>query len=62
MKAVARSCVPLAAILMPAGFFLSIVSPSATAPNSLIALTYVGAVVLAIGVLTLGVGLVRRSG
>jgi hypothetical protein len=60
MKAIARSFVPLAAILMPAGFFLSIVSPSATAPNSLIALTYVGAVVLAIGVVTLGVGLVRR--
>ena len=60
MKAIARSFVPLAAILMPAGFFLSIVSPRATAPNSLIVLTYVGAVVLAIGVVTLGIGLVKR--
>jgi hypothetical protein len=60
-KAVARSSIPLAAILMPAGFFLSVVSPRAAAPNGLLALTYVGAVVLAIGVLTLGVGLVRRA-
>jgi hypothetical protein len=30
-----------------------------TAPNSLSALTYVGAVVLAIGLVTLGVGLLR---
>src|SRR2546428_2419725 len=58
-KPIARSFIPLAAILMPAGFFLSMVSPDATAPNSLIALTDAGAVVLAIGVVTLGVGLVR---
>jgi hypothetical protein len=60
MKALARGFVPLAAILMPAGFFLSMLSPTATAPNMLIALTYAGAAVLA-GVVTLGVGLVRRS-
>jgi hypothetical protein len=61
LKVVARSFVPLAAILMPAGFFLSMLSPAQTAPNSFIGLTYLGAVVLAIGVVTLGVGLVRRS-
>lgn len=61
MKVVARTFVPLAAILMPLGFFLSVVSPDATAPNGLIALTYVGAAVLATGVVTLGVGLVRRA-
>ena len=44
---------------MPAGFFLSMVNPGATAPNSLIALTYVDAAVLAVGVVTLGVGLLR---
>jgi hypothetical protein len=60
-KQIARSFVPLAAILMPAGFFLSILSPTATAPNGLIVLTYVGAVVLAIGVMTLGVGLLRSG-
>jgi hypothetical protein len=59
-RPIARGFIPLAAILMPAGFFLSILSPSATRPNALIALTYIGAVVLAIGVVTLGVGLLRR--
>jgi hypothetical protein len=57
---VARSFNPTAAILMPAGFFLSMVSPAAAGPNSLIALTYAGGVVLAIGVVTLGIGLLRR--
>lgn len=60
MKIIARGFIPLAAILMPAGFFLSTLSPTVAAPNMLIGLTYVGAVVLAIGVVTLGVGLVRR--
>jgi hypothetical protein len=32
LKPIARSFIPLAAILMPAGFFLSMVSPAATAP------------------------------
>jgi hypothetical protein len=56
----ARSGVPAAAILMPAGFFLSVISPHADKPNALIALTYVGALVLATGVLVLGVGLLKR--
>jgi Ni,Fe-hydrogenase I cytochrome b subunit len=55
----ARIGVPAAAILMPLGFFLSMPSPSATAPNGFMALIYVGAVVLAVAVLTLGVGLLR---
>jgi len=59
LKMIARSFIPLPAILMPAGFFLSTVNPGATAPNSLIALTCVGAAVLAVGVVTLGVGLLR---
>jgi hypothetical protein len=46
--------------LLALGFFLSVVSPAAEQPNALISLTYAGAVVLAIGVLVLGVGLVRR--
>ena len=58
-KAAVRTSIPLAAILMPAGFFLSILSPDATRPNALIALTYAGAVVLATGVVVLGIGLVR---
>lgn len=60
LKFVARSFIPLAAILMPAGFFLSTVSPATTSPSGLIALTYTGAVFLVIGVVTLGIGLLRR--
>lgn len=55
-----RSSIPSAAILLPAAFFLSVLSPDATAPNSLIYLAYVGAVVLAAGLLTLGIGLIRK--
>jgi len=54
---VARSFVPLAALLMPAGFFLSVVKPGSTTPNRLVVLLPVGAVVLATGLLTLGIGL-----
>jgi hypothetical protein len=58
-KAVVRSGIPSAAILLPAGFFLSIAPAEATAPNALIYLAFAGAVVLAIALITLGVGLVR---
>lgn len=60
-KAVARMAIPIAAILMPAGFFLSVLSPDAERPNALIALTYVGAIVLATGVVVLGIGLLRAG-
>lgn len=53
---------PIAAILVPAAFFLSVLSPQATEPNGLINLAYVGALVLAAGVVTLGVGLIRAAG
>ena len=56
---IARTGVPLAAILIPAGFFLSLTSPTASRPNSLIALIYVGIAFLAAAVLTLGIGLLR---
>lgn len=61
MRRFVRSGVPAAAILMPAGFFLSVLDPGAREPNRLILLTYAGAVVLALAVLTLGIGLVRRG-
>jgi hypothetical protein len=60
MKWFVRSSIPIAAILVPAAFFLSVLSPDAKAPNGLIYFAYVGAVLLALGVLVLGVGLVRR--
>ena len=56
----ARLSLPAAALLLPLAFFLSVLSPQATEPNALVNLAYVGAVVLVAGLLTLGVGLVRR--
>jgi len=57
----ARIAVPLAAILIPAGFFFSMLSPTAAQPSSAVGLIYAGAVVLAAGVLLLGVGLLRSA-
>lgn len=62
MKHVVRATIPSAAILLPAAFFLSVLSPEATEPNGLISLAYVGAVSLVTGLLILGVGLVRGPG
>ena len=58
-KWVARAGAPAAAILIPLAFFLSVASPSATKPNGLMNLAYVGAICLAAAVLTLGIGLIR---
>ena len=58
-KRVARICIPSSAILLPVAFFLSVLSPDATHPNDLIYLAYIGAAVLATGLITLGVGLIR---
>jgi hypothetical protein len=60
LKKVVRSAIPSSAILLPAAFFLSVLSPDATRPNQLIYLAYVGAVILAIGLVLLGVGLLRE--
>jgi hypothetical protein len=60
-KWLARTGAPIAAILIPAAFFLSVVSPSATQPNGLINLAYIGALFLAGAVLSLGVGLIRAA-
>lgn len=57
-KQVVRSTIPASAILLPAAFFLSVLSPTATKPNALVNLAYVGAVVLAFGLVVLGVGLI----
>ena len=55
----ARTGVPVAAILMPAGFFLSVLDPAAREPNALIALVPLGGLFLVGGVLTAGIGLFR---
>jgi hypothetical protein len=59
LKRFVAGAIPASAILLPAAFFLSVLEPEATEPNALINLAYVGAVLLAAGLLILGVGLVR---
>ena len=59
LRTVARHAIPASAILLPAAFFLSVLSPDATEPNAMIYLAYAGAVSLAAGLLILGFGLIR---
>lgn len=54
---VARLLIPIAALLLPGGFFLSVAQPGATSVNRFKVLIPTGAVVLAVGLVTLGVGL-----
>jgi hypothetical protein len=54
-----RLGIPFSAILLSAGFFFSMISPSAATPGRAVYLIYSGALVLAAGVVTLGVGLLR---
>ena len=60
-KWLARMGAPIAAILIPAAFFLSVASPDAKEPNPLMNLAYLGALFLAVAVITLGVGLIRAA-
>jgi hypothetical protein len=53
----ARNGIWSAAILMPAGFFLAATGKGVTTPNRFIVFLYVGIVLLALGVLSLGIGL-----
>jgi hypothetical protein len=54
-----RIGVPLSAILISSGFFFSVLPPTATQASRAVALIYAGAVILALAVITLGVGLLR---
>jgi hypothetical protein len=54
-----RIGVPLAAILISSGFFFSVLPPTATQASGAVALIYAGAVILALAVVTLGIGLLR---
>lgn len=60
-KEIVRYFVPTAAILVPAAFFFSVLSPDAIKPNDFIYLAYIGAVLLVVGLITLGIGLVRTQ-
>ena len=59
---VVRIAIPLSAILISAGFFISMPSPDATIPNGFVSMIYVGAVLLALGIVALGIGLLRTPG
>jgi hypothetical protein len=54
-----RVGVPLSAILISAGFFFSMLSPTAAQPGRAVGLIYAGAIVLAASVITLAIGLLR---
>ena len=53
----ARSGVPVAALLMPAGFFAASAGRGRERPNGFIALVYAGGLMLAASLTTLGIGL-----
>jgi len=55
-----RIGLPVAAVLLSAGFFLSVAGSNVTHVGGLIALVYVGAIVLALSVVTLAIGLLRK--
>ena len=58
---IARLGVPVAAILMPAGFFLSVLGRDPQRPNRAILLLWIGALSLAVGLATAGVGLIAAG-
>ena len=60
-KWLARAGAPIAAILIPAAFFLSVASSTTTQPNGLMNLAYIGTLFFAAAVLSLGVGLIRAA-
>jgi hypothetical protein len=55
-----RNAIPVAAILLPAAFFFSVLKPDAVKPNDFIYLAYAGALLLASGLFILGIGLIRK--
>lgn len=60
LKWLVRITMPLAAILISGGFFAAAAGPGLTQPNNLIAILYAGIVVFVTGLITLGLGLLRK--
>lgn len=58
---VARSGVPIAALLMPGGFFFSSMGKDVVRPNRLVVMIYAGAACLAAGLVALGIGLLQAT-
>jgi hypothetical protein len=59
LRWVVRLAFPVAAVLMALAFFLSVIPEDAREPNGMIYLAYVAGLLLAVGLLVLGVGLIR---
>src|SRR5688500_4905391 len=60
-KRIVSSFIPASAIFLPAAFFFSVLKPDATKPNGLINLAYAGVFFLVVGLLALGIGLIRKK-
>lgn len=58
---IARLGTPLAAILIPLGFFLSVASPAATKPNGWLVSTWIGVITLGASMLSLGILLILAA-
>lgn len=59
---IVRFAFPLSAVLVSAGFFLAVPTPTATKPGPLLRLTYIGALLLAIALIILAISLISASG
>jgi len=60
-KWICRILFPLSAILVSGGFFASAIGRDITSPTSLIIILYLGISTLIIGLLTLGIGLIKNK-
>jgi hypothetical protein len=58
---IARYGVPAAAILMPAGFFLSVVGRDPVRPNRFVALLWAGVVCVTAGLIVAGIGILSAG-
>ncbi|RPI19584.1 MAG: hypothetical protein EHM58_00850 [Ignavibacteriae bacterium] len=61
LKGFIRIGVPIAAIMLPLAFFLSVLDKDATEPNAMIYLAYAGFVMLIITLILLGYGLMKKN-
>ncbi len=60
-KWTARLSFPVSSLLISGGFFAAAGTPGSTSPNALIAMLYFGIAVLVTGLVTLGIGLLRKQ-
>jgi Ni,Fe-hydrogenase I cytochrome b subunit len=60
-KWISRISFPLSAILVSMGFFFSAIGDQLTKPNSLVFILYIGMAILTLGLLTLGIALIRNK-